>query len=86
MQEGWLERAQKNGVVAKVVPFTDELVSGIKDIYDESPMRQGKPFWHYKKDFNTIKEDNSSFLERSEFIGAYYKNELIGFEKIYLYW
>jgi hypothetical protein len=77
-----VRKAEKKGVVAKVVPFTDELVRGIKDIYDESPIRQGKLFWHYKKDFKTIKEDNLPFLERSEFIGAYYNNELIGFEKI----
>jgi hypothetical protein len=77
-----VRKAAKSGVVAKIVPFSDELVSGIKDIYDESPIRQGKPFWHYGKDFNTIKEDNASFLERSEFIGAYYEDELIGYEKI----
>jgi hypothetical protein len=77
-----VRKAEKNGVVVKVVPFNDELVRGIKGIYDESPMRQGKPFWHYKKHLNTIKEDNLPFLERSEFIGAYCNNELIGFEKI----
>jgi hypothetical protein len=77
-----VRKAEKKGVEAKVVPFTDELVCGIKDIYDESPIRQGKPFWHYKKDLKTIKDDNLPFLERSEFIGAYYNNELIGFEKI----
>ena len=77
-----VRKAQKNGVITKTIPFTDGLVSGIKDIYDESPMRQGRPFWHHKKDFNRIKEDNSSFLERAEFIGAYFKDELIGFEKI----
>ena len=77
-----VRKAEKNGVITKVIPFSDDLVKGIKDIYDELPIRQGKPFWHYKKDFNIIKEDNLPFLERSEFIGAYYNNELIGFEKI----
>lgn len=77
-----VRKAEKKGVEVKVVPFTNELVSDIKSIYDETPIRQGKPFWHYNKDFNKIKKDNSSFLERSEFIGAYYNNELIGFDKI----
>lgn len=77
-----VRKAEKNGVITKVIPFSDDLVKGIKDIYDELPIRQGKPFWHYKKDFNIIEEDNLPFLERSEFIGAYYNNELIGFEKI----
>jgi hypothetical protein len=77
-----VRKAHKNGVSVRAVPLTDELVGGIKSIYDESPIRQGKPFWHYNKDFHTIKNDNSSFLDRSEFIGAYFNNELIGFEKI----
>jgi len=77
-----VRKAEKQGVVVKVVPFTDELVAGIKSIYDETPIRQGKPFWYYKKEFNKIRDDNSSFLERSEFIGAYFRDELIGFEKI----
>ncbi|MFX0136121.1 MAG: hypothetical protein ACFFDN_20945 [Candidatus Hodarchaeota archaeon] len=77
-----VRKAEKKGVVVKVGTLTNELISGIKSIYDETPIRQGKPFWHYKKDFNMIKNDNSSFLERSEFIGAYCNNELIGFEKI----
>ena len=77
-----VRKAQKSNVIVKVVPFTDELVHGIKRIYDETPLRQGRRMWHYNKDFNTIKDDNSSFLERSDFIGAYYNDELIGFEKI----
>ena len=77
-----IRKAEKNNLVVKVVPFTDELVSGIKKIYDETPLRQGIPSWHYNKDLETIKNDNSSFLDRSDFICVYYKNELIGFERI----
>ena len=44
--------------------------------------RQDKPFWHYGKDFETIKREMSDRLDRSEFIGAYYNNDLIGFIKI----
>jgi hypothetical protein len=77
-----VRKAEKNGLVAKVVPFSDELVSGIKEIYDETPFRRGKPFWHYDKPFSEVKADNASFLERSVFIGAYLGNELVGFDKI----
>ncbi len=77
-----VRKSEKKNVVMKVVPFTDEFVSGIKGIYDETPIRQGKPFWHYNKDFDQVKKDNSSFLERAEFIGAYCDNELIGFSKL----
>lgn len=77
-----VRKAAKNGVVVKVSRLTDELINGIKSIFDETPLRQGKHFWYYKKDFNTVKDVISSFLERSEFIGAFCDNELIGFEKI----
>jgi hypothetical protein len=78
-----VRKAEKNGVTVRVEPFSDDLVRGIKSIYDEMPLRQGKPFWHYKKNFDTVKSDNSTYLDRSEFICAYYNNELIGFDKIF---
>lgn len=78
-----VRKAQKQGVVTKVVSLTDELVTGIKDIYDEVPMRQGKPFWHYRKDFETVKAENSTYPDRSVFIGAYHNDELIGFDKLF---
>jgi hypothetical protein len=78
-----VRKAEKSGVVVKVVSLTDTFVAGIKSIYDETPTRQGKPFWHYQKDFDTVKKENSTYLQRSEFIGAYYNNELIGFDKIF---
>jgi hypothetical protein len=77
-----VRRAAKRGVVVRVVPFDDELVTGIQGIYNETPIRQGKRFWHYGKDFATVKMENETYLERSEFIGAFYGDALIGFIKI----
>ena len=77
-----LKKANKAGVVVQSVEFDDALVHGILEIYNESPVRQGKAFWHYGKDFETVKKEKSTYLERSEFIGAYYQNELIGFIKM----
>ena len=74
--------AEKKGVVVRVVPFDDSLVRGIKAIYDESPIRQGKRFWHHGKDLETVRRDNSSYQERSDFLGAFLGAELIGFLKI----
>jgi hypothetical protein len=54
-------------------------VEGIRRIYNESPVRQGTAFWHYQKDFETVKRENSTYLSRSAFIGAYFGDELIGF-------
>ena len=75
-------RSAKRGVVVKSVPFDDALARGIHKLCNESPVRQGKPFWHYGKDFETVKREHATFLDRSEFVGAYFEDELIGFIKM----
>jgi len=77
-----LHKATKSGIELREVEFNDELINGIIEIYNESPVRQGKPFLHYGKDFETIKRDHETFQDRSTFIGAYYRQELIGFIKL----
>jgi hypothetical protein len=74
-------RAAKRGISVRVAKFDDEFVEGIKGIYDESPLRQGMRFWHFGKDFETVKMENGTYPERSEFIGAYLDAELVGFIK-----
>ena len=77
-----LRKAWKNGVETRLVPLTDALVHGIVSIYNETPLRQGKRNWHYGKGFDVIRQEHSTFLDRSDFIGAYWKDELIGFSKV----
>ena len=50
-------------------------------IYNQSPVRRGKPFWHYGKDFATVKRGLSRDLADSVFVAAHYEGELIGFIK-----
>jgi hypothetical protein len=77
-----VRRSAKRGVVVRPVTFSDEFVSGILGLYNETPIRQGRRFWHFGKDFETVKRESSTYLDRSEFIGAYFDDELIGFIKI----
>lgn len=77
-----VRKARKCGVEVRIVEFNDDLVKGIKEIYDESPLRQGRPFKHYRKDFEALRRAHISFAERSQFIGAFYQGELIGFIKL----
>lgn len=78
-----VNRAKNNGVDVRIADANDELVNGIMSIFNETPIRQGKKFWHYGKDFNTIKKEILlSDLDSSEFIGAYYNHNLIGFAKL----
>jgi hypothetical protein len=57
-------------------------VKGIVAMNNESPVRAGKPFWHYGKTFDDVMKDYSSFASRSEYICAYFQDELIAFIKI----
>jgi hypothetical protein len=77
-----IRRSARRGVVVRVADFDDALVAGIQAIYDETPMRQGKTFWHYRKSLETVKRENATYLERSTFLGAYHDGELIGFMKL----
>jgi hypothetical protein len=77
-----VRKATKSGVVVREVAFEDSYVRGIHAIYNESPIRQGKPFWHYGKDLETVRKMNATFMERSIFIGAFFENNLIGFVKL----
>jgi hypothetical protein len=77
-----VRRAEKRGVQTRIVPFDDTLVQGIQAIYNETPVRQGRPFWHYGKDLATVKKENATYTDRSIFIGAFMDEELIGFIKI----
>ncbi len=71
-------RAAKRGVTTQLVELTDDVVRGIMEINNESLVVQGRPSRHYGKDFDTVKRDYSSFPGRSDYIAAYWEQELIG--------
>ena len=77
-----VRRAAKRGVTSRETEFNDELVQGIIGVQNDTPVRQGLPNVDYGKDFDVVKEEYSSFLGRSIFIGAYLKDELIGIIKM----
>ena len=66
----------------KVLPLDDAFVRGVMEIFNETPVRRGKPFWHYGKSFETLKEEFSRDLATSKFVGAYEHGELVGFVKL----
>jgi hypothetical protein len=74
-----ITKATKKGVVLKRASFDDEFVRGMVAIFNEAPVRQGMPFWHYGKDVETVKREFSRYLFREEIVGAYLEGELIGF-------
>ncbi len=74
-----IRKAEKKGVTCKLASYDDEFIRGMTDIFNETPIRQGKPFWHYGKNFDTVKREFSKNIHREDLIGAYYNGELIGF-------
>lgn len=77
-----VRKAEKSGVEVREVPFEDTLVRGITEIYNECPVRQGKPFHHYGKGLETIRKEEATYLDSSIFIGAFLQGRLIGFVKL----
>jgi hypothetical protein len=75
-------QAPKKGVVLREVPFDDVLIQGIWEIYNESPVRQGRSFPHYGKNISTVRKEAATYLDRSIFIGAFIGDKLIGFIKL----
>ncbi len=77
-----VRKAEKHGVVVRQVPFDAALWRGIADIFNETPVRQGRQFWHYGKDAETIRRENEEYADRSEYFAAFHGDEIIGFMRL----
>jgi hypothetical protein len=74
-----IRKAGKKGVKIEIVKFDDEFIKGMSSIFNETPIRQGRPFWHYGKDIESIRQEFSRNIFREIIIGAYHNGDLIGF-------
>lgn len=74
-----VRRSRRRGVEVFTKPLDDQLIRGIMDVNNESPLRQGTLNKHYGKTFEEAKKDHASFLSRCDYICAYAGEELIGF-------
>lgn len=77
-----IRKAQKEGLEVRDRVYDDEFVQGMTEVFNETPIRQGRPFWHYGKDYRTVQRQFSRFIYREEMIGAYYQGKMIGFMMI----
>jgi hypothetical protein len=77
-----VRQAEREGVTVREVAFDDALVRGIWEVYNECPVRQGRPFTHYGEDLETVRREEATFLESSIFLGAFFEGRLIGFVKV----
>lgn len=72
-------KAAKKGVVLKRARFDEAFVRGMERIFNEARLRQGIPFWHYGKDYESLRSEFSRYLFREDLVGAYLDDELVGF-------
>lgn len=77
-----VRRSIKLGVEVRVVGLDDELLRGIKKIFDETPIKRNRPFWHYNRSIEDLRAALEQDLQTSEFIVAFYRGECIGFIKM----
>ena len=77
-----VRRSKREGVIVRRSEYDAEFVEGIKRLYDDTPVRQGKAFWHHGKSLEALEEIHGTYRERAEYIGAYFEGVLIGFLKM----
>lgn len=77
-----VRRSQKRGVTVAVRNFDDDLARQLVELNNATPFRGGAPNAQYGKSFDEIKRDHCSFLDRSDFICAFFGDELVGLLKV----
>lgn len=77
-----VRKGGKKGVELRPFTLDDAAVRGIQAIYNEHPLRQGKPFKHYGKTLDVLHAEHATFADRSTFVGAYLGDQMIGFIKL----
>src|SRR5262249_20931846 len=74
-----IRKAERKGIEVREVRYDDEFIRGMMEIFNETPVRQGRRFWHYGKDFETLKQQFSRYLFRETLLGAFHQGKLVGF-------
>ena len=77
-----VRRSQKRGVTVEVRSFSEDLVKGIAEVNDDSPVRQRERNLYYGRTLDQVRKDYCSFLDRSDFVCAFAGEEMIGFLKL----
>ncbi|MFB3888941.1 MAG: GNAT family N-acetyltransferase [Candidatus Bathyarchaeia archaeon] len=73
-----VRKAEKNGVTTVVVLPDEKLFEGIWKVYNETPIRQGRPFPHYGQSLKDVRIISLA-VPNSTFIAAYLQGEFVGF-------
>ena len=63
-----VRRAAKRGIVVREVELSESLLRGIVGINNESPVRQGRRFWHYGKSLAEVEREYTTLCEQSAYL------------------
>ncbi|HQH54143.1 MAG TPA: hypothetical protein PKY01_17055 [Candidatus Hydrogenedentes bacterium] len=77
-----VRKAEKIGVTVQVETFSDRLAAGLVELFNETPTRRGRRYAYFGWDLEMVKHGWATELDRSLFLVAYYREELIGFIKL----
>src|SRR5215469_15080400 len=77
-----IRKAAKNGIEIRPAQLDDEFIQGIVNINNDTPVRQGRTFWHFQKSFEDVKHEHLTYADRNIFLGAYLQGELIGYMRM----
>jgi hypothetical protein len=77
-ERNMVRRAEKKGVIVRPVRIDEDFIRGAHEIYNETPIRQGRRYIGYGISLADVRRKFSN-LRRSEVLGAYGdKNRLMG--------
>lgn len=77
-----IRTSEKKGVNVCVSEFDERYIRGIMSVQNESPVRAGRRYWHYGKDFATVEAEHGTYRDRATYLGAYVGDEMIGYLKL----
>ncbi len=77
-----IRKAAKQGLVVRAEPFSEELVTGLVALFNETPIRRGKPYPYYGWDGEMVRRAWATQLDQSRWVVAYYQEALVGFVKL----
>jgi hypothetical protein len=77
-----VRRAAKRGIVVRDATLNDELIRGIVEINNETPVKQGRRSWHYGKSVAEVEKEYATLVDQSAYLGAYHGTELVGIVKM----
>jgi len=77
-----IRKAEKAGVTVRVEEFSNNLAEGLVKLFNERPTRRGKRYPYFGWNLDMVIRGWTTELNRSLFLVAYYREELIGFIKL----